>query len=133
MRCDGDLSFINSSTRYLYYEWQARKKPTVGKSNLSASGVLQDADDKEMLALFRKIKIVRCRVPRQPNAHDCGVYVVKFAKMILDIKPHSSHNDLRDDLQSQLNETAFTQADVDSERRTILALIQRFSLIASHT
>ena len=80
-----------------------------------------------MLALFRKeIKIVRCKVPKQPNAHDCGVYVVKYAKMVLDAMPRTTIDHLKDDLRSQLDEAAFTQADVDSERRTIRTLIERY-------
>jgi Ulp1 family protease len=83
-----------------------------------------------MLPLFRtKIKIVHCKVPKQPNAHDCGVYVVKFAKMVLDAMPRTSSLHLRDDLQSQLDQTAFTQSDVDAERRTIRALIERYLIL----
>jgi Ulp1 family protease len=87
----------------------------------------QEADDRDMLALFRtSIRIVRCKVPKQPNAHDCGVYVVKFAKMVLDAMPRTSCHHLRDDLRSQLDQTAFTQSDVDTERLTIRALIERY-------
>ena len=121
--------FVIDYSRYLYYEWQARKKPTVDRWHTKTQNGSQDADDKEMLTWFRKIKIVRCRVPRQPNAHDCGVYVVKYAKMVLDAKPRTTEKDLREDLKSQLREDAFTQADVDMERRTILSLIER---CASH-
>lgn len=84
-----------------------------------------------MLALFRtKIRIVRCKVPKQPNAHDCGVYVVKYAKMVLDAMPRTSRHHLMDDLRSQLDEVAFTQSDVDTERRTIRALIDRYWWLA---
>jgi len=70
--------------QYLYYEWQARKRPMPvpdRASRCSSPVGPQEADDRDMLALFRtKIRIVRCKVPKQPNAHDCGVYVVKFRR-----------------------------------------------------
>lgn len=105
------LYVCHSSSRYLYYEWQARKEQSF---------------DKEMLALFiREVKIVSCEVPKQLNGCDCGVYVVKFVKMILDVMPRTTLVHLKDGLHSQLNKDAFTQSDVDTERQTIRTLIER--------
>jgi Ulp1 family protease len=82
--------------------------------------------DKEMLALFiREVKIASCEVPKQLNGCDCGVYVVKFVKMILDVMPRTTLVHLKDDLHSQLNKDAFTQSNVDTERHTIRTLIER--------
>jgi Ulp1 family protease len=83
-------------------------------------------DKEEMLALFmREVKIISCEVPKQLNGFDCGVYVVKFVKMILDVMPRTTLVDLKDNLRSQLNKDAFTQSDVDTERQTIRTLIER--------
>ena len=106
----------HSYSSYLYYEWQARNNPGGGP---------QEEDEKRLAVFQKKIKIVHCKVPRQDNGCDCGVYVVKFAKMIIDVMPRTTLDHLRDDLRSQLDEAAFTQTDVDSERQTILALIKR--------
>jgi len=105
------LYVCHSSSRYLYYEWKACNKLSYNK---------------EMLDLFiREVKIVGCEVPQQLNGCDCGVYVVKFVKMILDVKPRTTLVHLKDELRSQLNKDAFTQPDVDTERQTIRTLINR--------
>lgn len=87
----------------------------------------QEADDEEMLNMFQeKINIIQCKVPKQANGYDCGVYVVMFVKMILDVMPRTTRDHLKDsDLSSQLDGAAFTQPDVDTERQTIRDLIER--------
>jgi Ulp1 family protease len=73
-----------------------------------------------MLNLFMtKIKTIKCNVPQQTNNYDCGVYVLKFTMMILDVKPLTTLD------YSKLLKTAFTQAAVDSERQNIKDLIKR--------
>lgn len=79
-----------------------------------------------MLNLFMmEIKTIKCNVPQQKNNYDCGVYVLKFTMMILDVKPLTTLDYSKDDLQSKLLKTAFTQAAVDSERQNIKDLIKR--------
>ena len=65
---------------------------------------------------------VKCQVPMQENGYDCGVFVIRFAKMILDKWPQASWKDLQENCK-KLFAGEFTQEDITEERIDIQKLL----------
>lgn len=72
-------------------------------------------------------------MPKQLNGCDCGVYVVKFVKMILDVMPRTTLVHLKDDLRSQLNKDAFTQSGVNSRSLALIDVLAKLITSSSLT
>lgn len=62
------------------------------------------------------------QVPMQANGYDCGLFVTKFAEMVLRRAPSSTEADIASKFAALLPVTDFSQTDVDAER---LAMRQR--------
>ncbi len=62
------------------------------------------------------MKYYKVRMPRQPNGYDCGVYVIKYVKYVLEMNPTSNHNDITVNFRNFFNENRFSQEDIDAER-----------------
>jgi hypothetical protein len=71
----------------------------------------------------------RCRcstqVPMQANGYDCGLFVTKFAEMVLRRQPSSTAADVASKFAALLPADAFSQRDVDEERFAMRARIDR--------
>jgi hypothetical protein len=56
------------------------------------------------------------QVPTQANGYDCGLFVTKFAELVLRRQPSSTDADVASKFAALLPADAFSQADVDAER-----------------
>jgi Ulp1 family protease len=61
----------------------------------------------------------------QANGFDCGLFVTKFAEMVLKRQPGSSSADIADKFATLLPASEFSQQDVDQERTKLRLLIDR--------
>ncbi len=61
-------------------------------------------------------------MPRQQNGYDCGVFVIRFAQMIMDKWPSSTYEDIDEKFWSHFH-SEFTQADISKEREAIKSLL----------
>lgn len=59
----------------------------------------------------------------QANGHDCGLFVARYAEMILRRLPSSSAHILQNRFLTELPSNEFSQADVDKERDNMRKLI----------
>lgn len=64
-------------------------------------------------------------MPQQANGFDCGLFVAKFAEMVLRRWPRSSAGDIADKFATVLPVSDFSQLDVDLEREETRRLIDR--------
>ena len=64
------------------------------------------------------------QVPIQANGYDCGLFVTKFAELVLNTQPSSTDADIANKFGNLLRSDAFSQADVDGERKKMLAMIE---------
>ena len=64
------------------------------------------------------------QVPIQANGYDCGLFVTKFAELVLRAQPTSTDVDIESKFGNILRSDAFSQADVDGERKNMLAMIE---------
>jgi Ulp1 family protease len=60
----------------------------------------------------------------QENGYDCGVFVTRFAKMIVDKWPSSTKTDIDQHFRSHFMKE-FTQEDIDNERDNIASLLDQ--------
>jgi Ulp1 family protease len=60
----------------------------------------------------------------QQNGYDCGVFVIRFAEMILQKWPSSTEDDIKDGFRSQFA-TEFSQEDISEERIKIRSLLEK--------
>lgn len=65
------------------------------------------------------------QVPMQANGHDCGLFVTRYAEMVLKRLPSSSASILQNKFLTELPSNEFSQSDVDKERVNLLKLIDR--------
>eukprot|EP01038_Epipyxis_sp_PR26KG_P012775 gene12775-17127_t len=65
---------------------------------------------------FENIKTIKCQVPRQTNGTDCGVFVIKYAELILQTWPSSTIQDLDDSFKQYFHPESFHKNDVEKER-----------------
>ncbi len=61
----------------------------------------------------------------QANGFDCGLFVTKFADMVLRRQPRSTAADIADKFATLLPVSDFSQQDVDLERIGMLSLIDK--------
>jgi hypothetical protein len=66
------------------------------------------------------------QVPMQANGFDCGLFVTKFAEMVLRRQPASTAADIADKFATLLPVSDFSQQDVDLERVKMRNLIDRW-------
>lgn len=64
----------------------------------------------------------------QANGFDCGLFVTKFAEMVLRRQPGSSAADIADKFATLLPVSDFSQQDVDLEREEMRRLINRWAV-----
>ena len=64
------------------------------------------------------------QVPIQANGYDCGLFVTKFAELVLNTQPSSTDADIASKFGNILRSDAFSQVDVDGERKNMLAMIE---------
>ena len=67
----------------------------------------------------------RWQAPKQENGYDCGLFVTKFAEMVIEKCPSSTKADIDEKLVTVMPPREFSQADVDSERGSMRSLLQR--------
>lgn len=60
----------------------------------------------------------------QANGYDCGLFVTKFAEMLLQRRPPSSAADIDSKFATLLPADAFSQRDVDQERANMRILLE---------
>jgi hypothetical protein len=65
------------------------------------------------------------QVPMQANGYDCGLFVTKFAEMVLSRQPSSTAADVASKFAAALPADAFSQRDVDAERLAMRERIDR--------
>jgi Ulp1 family protease len=65
------------------------------------------------------------QVPQQANGFDCGLFVTKFAEMVLKRQPGSSSADIAHQFTTLLPASDFSQQDVDLERTKLRRLLDR--------
>jgi len=63
-------------------------------------------------------------VPIQANGYDCGLFVTRFAELVLRTQPSSTDADIQSKFSNILRSDAFSQADVDGERKNMLTMIE---------
>lgn len=65
------------------------------------------------------------KVPRQQNGYDCGVFVIRFAQMIIDKWPSSTFEDMEDKFRNHFLKE-FTQDDISTEREAMKILLTEY-------
>eukprot|EP01033_Poteriospumella_lacustris_P021714 gene21714-16179_t len=80
-------------------------------SSASAAATTRAAAVSAIDRFVKLIPAVKCHVPRQENGYDCGVFVVRFAQMILEKWPRSTSEDVRDKCREQFA-GEFRQEDI---------------------
>ncbi len=63
-------------------------------------------------------------MPQQENGYDCGVFVIRFAEMILTKWPSSTLIDIEDSFRHKFA-MEFNQSDIDQERENIRRLLDQ--------
>ena len=71
--------------------------------------------------LFSEIPVIRCTsAPQQINGFDCGMFVTKYAELILTMLPSSTQSDLELCFGNHINQSLFSPNDISLERQTFL-------------
>lgn len=65
------------------------------------------------------------QVPMQTNGHDCGLFVTRYAEMILKRLPDSTTSILENKFHGALPSSDFSQTDIDLERDNMRSLIDK--------
>jgi hypothetical protein len=90
-----------------------RGKKTTNKSIVGES----------LLEFEHFVPSISCAVPKQLNGCDCGVFVIRFAEMIINKLPTTNHRDIAERLKSQFA-AEFTQEDIYHERKRLKELLE---------
>jgi len=104
---------------YFSVEWK-RKHYICGDSNKKT---LLDSyiDSNPNQNLFSDIPVIRCTsAPQQANGFDCGMFVTKYAELLLTMLPTSTQYDLESNFANHMNQSSFSQNDISLERQTFL-------------
>eukprot|EP01033_Poteriospumella_lacustris_P016720 gene16720-11963_t len=107
----------------------ARKDHSASTATSSSSASAAAATRAAISAIDRFVKLipaVKCHVPRQENGYDCGVFVVRFAQMILEKWPRSTSEDVRDKCREQFA-GEFRQEDIVIERTRLKAFLVEYA------
>lgn len=72
----------------------------------------------------KKLHPVKCQVPRQENGYDCGVFVIRFAEMIINRIPRTHTVAVKEKFKSQFFKE-FNQTDIDGHRANIKSILER--------
>jgi hypothetical protein len=112
---------VTALTRFLRLEWENSQR---GASDDASEALPYDID---------RVRAVGVNTPRQDNGYDCGVYVLKFAEVILrnclalqlfeQADGSVSRQVVEGDLAALLPRDAFAQEDVDEARRHVRSCI----------
>jgi hypothetical protein len=96
------------------------KKIVRSRSNPKLKGNSNNRDDiqSRMKRFVKCIKVVPCDVPTQHNSYDCGVFVIRFAEMIIKKGASTTTEDIRNKMQRQFV-TEFSQKDIVGERERL--------------
>jgi sentrin-specific protease 7 len=96
-------------------------------SRLTAGGITKLAPDEieEISRRIHAIKYVKVQIPRQHNGYDCGVYVIKYLKYVLDVQPTSRHEDISTNFKDYFDGNHFNQDDIDAKREEMRKTISK--------
>lgn len=104
------------------------KKIVRSRSKPKLKGNSNNSDDiQSRMERFEKfIKVVPCDVPTQHNSYDCGVFVIRFAEMIIKKGASTTIDDIRNKMQRQFV-TEFSQKDIVGERERLKEFLKRYA------
>lgn len=104
----------------------ANTPASVSSSAQKAKKIMKEKDQ-ETLALEAFLKslppAVKCAVPQQHNGYDCGVFVIRFAEMVMNKQPTTTECDIQEKFRSQFMKE-FSQKDIDLERGKLRELLE---------
>lgn len=64
--------------------------------------------------------------PRQENGYDCGVFVTRYAQMVLDAMPIlATSENIKQGFSEMFNRQCFNQDDITEERNKLRTLLKR--------
>jgi sentrin-specific protease 7 len=102
---------------YVENEWNVKKLKLDINTLKRQVGV--DPGNGQMILSTNNLPVVKCHVPQQPNGTDCGVYVVRFIKLILDIWPRTYQADIEDRMKRYINRDSFLHDEIVNIRLEI--------------
>ena len=106
------VKFSKIIKNYLVDEYGARS--SIGGTMKHTHGELEEISKR-----IRAMKYYRVPLPRQRNGYDCGVYVIKYLRYVLEINPSSKQRDITLNFKNSFNQNRFIQEDIDAEREAI--------------
>ncbi|KAJ1390474.1 hypothetical protein B484DRAFT_473582 [Ochromonadaceae sp. CCMP2298] len=78
--------------------------------------------------IFEGVPFVKCKVPVQKNGYDCGMFVNRYAEMVLRKLPTSTLADIDSKFSTLLPADEFTQEDIFQEREALRELLARIKV-----
>jgi len=99
------FSYFVLCRRYLKKEWDSRHQI----SGSSPAAINYDPT-------IHNIPTIQVKAPRQPNGHDCGVYTIKFAELILREPPRTTPTIMNEQLGAYVHPESIRHSDVTQMR-----------------
>ena len=117
----GSFDIAKKLRSYVEYEWNVKKQ----KLDINTLKRSPSQDKKGQIFLdTRNFPVVKCNVPVQPNGTDCGVYVIRFVKLVLELWPSSLQKDINEKMKAQIKRNSFDHDDIISMRLEIKGHIE---------
>lgn len=113
----------NSDSKKLRLNRSAKKSRKSLSEEENAAQEAALAVKAAMDKFVRSIAWVKCVVPKQQNGYDCGVFVIRFAEMIIQKRPQTTSEDIRDKMRQQFA-AEFTQEDIVVERMKLKSFLE---------
>ena len=91
----------------------------VARSSIRGTMMHTNYELEEISKRILAMKYYKVPMPRQHNGYDCGVYVIKYLKYVLEVNPTSNQQDITANFSTFFNENVFSQEDIDAKREVI--------------
>ena len=119
----GSFDIAKKLRSYVEFEWNV-KKQKLDINTLKRPSIQQEGQKGQIFLDVNNFPVVKCIVPIQPNGTDCGVYVIRYVKLILELWPSSLQQDTMGEMKTQIKRNSFEHDDIISMRLEIKGHIE---------
>jgi Ulp1 family protease len=118
----GSADIARKLRSYVEFEWNV-KKQKLDINTLKKQASQQDSQKGQISLDGYNFPVVKCNVPIQPNGTDCGVYVIRFVKLVLEIWPSSHQQDIKGKMK-KIKRDSFDHDEITNMRLEIKGHIE---------
>jgi Ulp1 family protease len=119
----GSFDIAKKLRSYVEFEWNV-KKQKLDINTLKRPSSQQEGQKGQIFLDANNFPVVKCNVPEQPNGTDCGVYVIRFVKLVLELWPSSLQQDIKGKMKTQIKRNSFEYDDITNMRLEIKSHIE---------